>query len=223
MSSLAAEAREGSRGARIRIGVGAGVVLLLVALVVAVVVTTLAPRGGVRELDAGRGMTTPPATNARDGAPSGTGAGTAAPVLLVHVLGAVVRPGIVELRPGARVVDAIAAAGGLAADANPGGVNLARSVADGEQLVVPREGEVIAPQAPTAGGVTGGAPGGALVNLNLASAAELQALPRIGPALAQRIVDWREAHGLFASPADLMKVSGIGQTLFDALKDLVTV
>ena len=222
LSSLAAEACEGSRGARVRIGVGAGVVLLLVALVVAVVVTTLAPRGGVRELD-GRGMTTSPATNARDDAPRGTGAQTAAPVLLVHVLGAVVRPGIVELRPGARVVDAIAAAGGLAADANPGGVNLARSVADGEQLVVPREGDVIAPQAPVAGEGPGSAPGGALVNLNLASAAELQALPRIGPALAQRIVDWREAHGLFAAPADLMKVSGIGQTLFDGLKDLVTV
>jgi competence protein ComEA len=194
-----------------------------VALVVAVVVTTLAPRGGVRELDAGRGMTTSPATNAREDAPRGTGARTAAPVLLVHVLGAVVRPGIVELRPGARVLDAIAAAGGLAADANPGGVNLARSVTDGEQLVVPREGEVLAPPTPVVGGGPGTAPGGALVNLNLASAAELQALPRIGPALAQRIVDWREAHGLFATPADLMKVSGIGQTLFDGLKDLVTV
>ena len=198
-------------------------VLLLVALVVAVVVTTLAPRGGVRELDAGRGTTTSPATNARDDAPRGAGASTTAPVLLVHVLGAVVRPGIVELGPGARVLDAIAAAGGLAADANPGGVNLARSVADGEQLVVPREGEAIAPQAPAVGGRPGSAAGGALVNLNLASAAELQALPRIGPALAQRIVDWREAHGLFATPADLMKVSGIGQTLFDGLKDLVTV
>ena len=104
------------------------------------------------------------------------------------------RPGIVELRPGARVVDAIASAGGLAADANPAGVNLARPVSDGEQLVVPREGEELAPQAARRGEPAETAAGsGSLVNLNLASVTELQALPRIGPALAQRIVDWRES------------------------------
>jgi competence protein ComEA len=143
-------------------------------------------------------------------------------VLLVHVLGAVAKPGIVELRAGSRVVDAIAAAGGLAADADASGVNLARVVSDGEQLVVPREGEAVAPPAGATGAAQPGAAAGALVNVNAASASDLQTLPRIGPALAQRIVDWRDAHGRFTAPADLMKVSGIGQTLFDGLKDLIT-
>ena len=73
-----------------------------------------------------------------------------------------------------------------------------------------------------AGPVQGLAGAGALVNVNLASVSDLQTLPRIGPALAQRIVDWRDANGKFAAPVDLMKVSGIGQTLFDGLKDLIT-
>jgi competence protein ComEA len=142
-------------------------------------------------------------------------------VLLVHVLGAVARPGIVELRAGSRVVDAIASAGGLTADANAGGVNLARPVSDGEQIVVPREGEAV-PEA-VAGGEAKTAAGSGPVNINLGSVSDLQALPRIGPALAQRIVDWRESNGRFTAPADLMKVAGIGQTLFDGLKDLITV
>ena len=204
-----------------RIGVGAGVILLLVALVVTVAVTTFAPRGGVREL--GAGATYSP-TPAGAGAAGNTAKATesSATVLLVHVLGAVSKPGIVELRPGARVVDAIASAGGLTADANAGGVNLARPVSDGEQLVVPREGEEVTPKADGAGPVQGLAGAGALVNVNLASVSDLQTLPRIGPALAQRIVDWRDANGKFAAPVDLMKVSGIGQTLFDGLKDLIT-
>jgi competence protein ComEA len=222
LSALASETREGSRGARVRVGVGAGVILLLVALVVAVVVTTVAPRGGVRDLGVGSTGTASPSSGAVVGdARASQGPPTTASVLLVHVLGAVAKPGIVELRPGSRVVDAIASAGGLAADANAGGVNLARPVSDGEQIVVPREGESVAPAA--AGPAPGGAIAGSLVNVNAASAAELQALPRIGPALAQRIVDWREANGRFAAAADLMKVSGIGQTLFDAFKDLIVV
>jgi competence protein ComEA len=230
LSDLAAEARAGSRGARVRIGVGAGVILLLAALVVAVVVTTFAPRGGVRELGGAATVTGAPGAGGTgsgggsDVGPGGsrTGSPMQTTVLLVHVLGAVAKPGIVELRAGSRVVDAIAAAGGLAADADASGVNLARVVSDGEQLVVPREGEAVAPPAGATGAAQPGAAAGALVNLNAASASDLQTLPRIGPALAQRIVDWRDAHGRFTAPADLMKVSGIGQTLFDGLKDLIT-
>ncbi len=208
-----------------RIGVGAGVILLLVAMVVAVAVTTFAPRGGVRDVGAEAAGTPAPVgagagADARSG--SANGPATPGPVLLVHVLGAVARPGIVELRAGSRVVDAIASAGGLTADANAGGVNLARPVSDGEQIVVPREGEAV-PEA-VAGGQTKTAAGsGSPVNINLGSVSDLQALPRIGPALAQRIVDWRESNGRFTAPADLMKVAGIGQTLFDGLKDLITV
>ncbi len=207
-----------------RIGVGAGVIILLVGLVAAVLVTTFAPRGGVRELDAGGGSS-PTASGPGAGSRSGSELGSQPPgtasdsVLLVHVLGAVNRPGIVEVRAGSRVLDAIASAGGLTGDADSAGVNLARPVSDGEQLVVPRVGEVMAPPAPAGGGP---APGGK-VNVNSASVDELQVLPRIGPALAQRIVDWRGANGRFASPADLLKVTGIGQTLFDTIKDLITV
>lgn len=207
-----------------RIGVGAGVILLLVAMVVAVVVTTFAPRGGVRDVGSeAAGTRAPVGAGAGAEARSGTanGPATPGPVLLVHVLGAVARPGIVELRAGSRVVDAIASAGGLTADANAGGVNLARPVSDGEQIVVPREGEAV-PDA-VAGGETKTAAGSGPVNINLGSVSDLQALPRIGPALAQRIVDWRESNGRFTAPADLMKVAGIGQTLFDGLKDLITV
>ncbi len=197
-------------------------ILLLGALVIAVVATTLAPRGAVRGLEATPLSTAEPASGGGGGgARAGQGSQTSATVLLVHVLGAVAKPGIVELRPGSRVIDAIASAGGLATDANAGGVNLARPVSDGEQIVVPREGGALTPEAPGPAG--GGAAAGSPVNVNLASAAELQTLPRIGPALAQRIVDWRESHGRFAAVGDLMKVSGIGQTLFDGLKDLIAV
>jgi competence protein ComEA len=191
-------------------------------MVIAVLITTFAPRGGVRVVEPSG---TPAATPV--GAP-GAGDGPArgpATVLLVHVLGAVAVPGLVELHPGSRVVDAIAAAGGLTADANAAGVNLARPVSDGEQLTVPREGEAIVPQERSGGASEGGGSAGttdSLVSLNRASVAELQTLPRIGPALAQRIIDWREANGPFVVAADLMKVGGIGQKLFDGLKDLVT-
>ncbi len=223
LSDLAAEAREGSRGARVRIGVGAGVILLLVALVVAVAVTTFAPRGGVRDLGAETTPTRTPVSGAGVGAGAAKDSATPVTVLLVHVLGAVARPGIVELRPGSRVVDAIASAGGLAADANAGGINLARPVSDGEQVIVPREGEVVTPEAAVGGPAKAAAGAGSPLNVNLASVSDLQALPRIGPALAQRIVEWRDANGHFTAPADLMKVTGIGQTLFDGLKDLITV
>jgi competence protein ComEA len=190
-------------------------------MVIAVLVTTFAPRGGVRDLEP---TGSPTATTPRASGDGDRSDDAHATVLLVHVLGAVVKPGLVELRTGSRVVDAIAAAGGLSADANVAGVNLARPVADGEQLTVPREGEAIVAQGQGGGASGGGAAGGtgSLVSLNSASVTELQTLPRIGPALAQRIVDWREANGPFAVAGDLMKVSGIGQTLFDGIKDLVT-
>ena len=91
---------------------------------------------------------------------------------------------------------------------------------------MPRVGEVVAPPASAgSGGRRRGAGGaaGALVNLNSASQQELETLPRIGPALAGRILDWRTANGRFAAVTDLMKVTGVGQKLFDGLKDRVTV
>lgn len=134
--------------------------------------------------------------------------------LFVHVLGQVERPGLYELRDGDRVIDAIAAAGGLSAEADPAGVNLARLLSDGEQLNVPAVGEVSASAAP-------GIASDGRVDLNTADVSALDTLPRIGPAIAQRIIDHRTAHGPFASADDLLAVSGIGAKTVEALRPLV--
>lgn len=148
----------------------------------------------------------------------------------VHVSGSVASPGLYVLAEDARVVDAIAAAGGFGTDADTAAVNLARTLADGEQLHVPRMGEVPAP--PVGGASGGAAPGasaggagqpGGLVNLNTAAAAELETLPRIGPAMAERIIAWRDENGGFTTVEDLLAVPGIGDKMLESLRDLVTV
>lgn len=140
-------------------------------------------------------------------------------VVVLHVIGAVAEPGIVELELGSRVVDAIASAGGPAPDADLSGVNLARIVADGEQLRVPRVGEV-----PVA--APGAAPGVASdgrVNINTADATALETLPGVGPALAARIIAWRDENGPFRSVDELSAVSGIGEKTLDGMRDQATV
>jgi competence protein ComEA len=189
---------EGFAPPKRRLGVGAAVVAVILAAAVTVGIGIV------------RGAATPAETIAVD-------ADAVATVddaeLYVHVSGAVRHPGLYRLRDGARVVDAVAAAGGLAEGADEGGVNLARPVGDGEQLVVPRQGEQ----------VDASAPGDGRINLNTATGAELETLPRIGPATAQRIIDWREANGRFTSVEDLLAVSGIGDKMLEALRPLVTV
>ena len=140
-----------------------------------------------------------------------------ASTVTVHVIGEVRRPGVYELPGGARVRDAVDAAGGLLGAADDAGVNLARVAVDGEQIAVPRKGETAAAAGGSAG--AGAVPG--KVNLNTATAAELDALPGVGPATAAKIVADRTANGPFRSVDDLMRVSGIGPAKFDALKDLV--
>ncbi len=136
--------------------------------------------------------------------------------LYVHVLGQVDEPGLYVLEPDARVVDALAAAGGTLEDADLQAVNLARLLSDGEQLVVPTSGP-----APDSGA---SAPvGDGLIDLNNADLAALETLPRIGPALAQRIIDWRETNGRFGSVDDLLAVPGIGEKLLAGLRELVRV
>lgn len=151
--------------------------------------------------------------------------------LVVHVVGQVVRPGLVRLRPGARLADAIAAAGGERPGADLAALNLARLVIDGEQIRVPGPGEAPAPGSGMAGppGSGGGAgvPGspsgsGAPVSLNSADVAALDALPGVGPVLAQRIIDWRTQHGRFTSVDELGEVSGIGDKLLAQLRPKVT-
>jgi comEA protein len=161
-------------------------------------------------------------TNAAATATSGTAG------LTVHVVGQVFKPGLVRLPAGSRVADAVAKAGGARLDADLAAINLARVLADGEQLRVPKPGEapMVAPSG--AGGAGSGQPGagatqsGGLVRLNSASVSELDALPGVGPVLAQRIIDWRTEHGRFASVDELGEVSGIGEKVFAQLKPKVT-
>ena len=140
--------------------------------------------------------------------------------LVVHVAGAVARPGVYELAPGSRVQAAVDAAGGAAPGADPGALNLAAPVADGERVYVPLVGETV-PVAAESPAVTAAATGP--IDLNRASAAELDELPGIGPATAAAIVEHREQHGPFASVEDLEAVRGIGPAKLDALRDLVRV
>lgn len=146
----------------------------------------------------------------------------------VDVDGAVVRPGVYRLKDGARVSQAIDAAGGLTAEADVTGLNRASKVADGQKVYVPKVGEQQAAAAvggaessaattPGAGSLSG------LVNINTASAAELQTLSGIGPSMAQSIIDERTQNGAFASVDDRMRVSGIGEKKLAKIKDCICV
>ncbi|MBL3698109.1 ComEA family DNA-binding protein [Leucobacter luti] len=138
----------------------------------------------------------------------------------MHVVGEVASPGIVELQVGARVADALAAAGGPTDAAVLAGVNLARTVVDGEQVVVPDAAGLVA-GAPAEEGGVGPAASGGLIRLSTATAGELEQLPRIGPALAQRIIEWRSDHGPFATVDQLLDVPGIGPKTLDGFRELV--
>lgn len=133
--------------------------------------------------------------------------------LYVHVVGEVQSPGMYQLPIGARLVDALFAAGGLTEEADNASVNLARELTDGEQIIVFSTSQE---------GQAAGTTASGLVSLNRAGDKELEELPGIGPALAGRIIAWREANGGFKSVQDLLKVSGIGESLLSGVIDLVT-
>jgi len=141
----------------------------------------------------------------------------------VHVAGAVRLPAVYELLPGSIVRDAVEAAGGPSPDADLDHINLALELCDQQQVYVPCQGETDAP--PPVAGVTqgGGGQASTAVNINLAMAAELETLPRIGPAMAQRIIEYREANGPFASIQDIQNVPGVGPATFEGLQDLISV
>lgn len=138
--------------------------------------------------------------------------------LYVHVLGAVAHPGLYVLDLDSRMVDAVAAAGGTTDDADLAGINLARVLEDGEQIIVPAVGP-----ASGEGGATPPQPADDRIDLNTADQAALETLPRIGPALAERIIAWREENGGFASVDDLLAVPGIGEKLLAGIRDGVRV
>jgi len=140
-------------------------------------------------------------------------------VVLVDVAGWVRRPGVYEFTEGARVIDAIDAAGGARSGAVLEALNLAAPLTDGTQILVPREGQEGVAPAP----VTGGAVAGALVNVNSAIATELEELPGIGEVIAQRIIDYRTENGPFATVDELIDVSGIGDAILESIRELVTV
>lgn len=194
-------AGEGERGAdaRWRLGAGAAVVLVLGAVAGGVVQRMVADAQ--------------PAVVAAT--PVATGTTDAAAEVVVDVQGAVAHPGVYRLPAGSRVLDAIARAGGTSAEAAPGALNLARTVVDGEQLLVPTEGE----QAEAA---AASPEEGALVSLNRADQAALETLPRVGPTLALAIIAHRDQQGPFTDVAQLDDVPGIGPALLAALTPLVT-
>ncbi|MFQ6001829.1 MAG: helix-hairpin-helix domain-containing protein [Anaerolineae bacterium] len=136
----------------------------------------------------------------------------------VYVVGAVRNPGVYFLPPGSRVTDALEAAGGPTDEADLARVNLAKRVYDEEQIYVPQVGEENPPLPLSTGGQAGGK-----ININTATAAELETLPGIGPVLAQRIVDYRETNGPFAAIEDIKNVRGIGEVTFADIEDLITV
>lgn len=148
-------------------------------------------------------------------------------VVLVHVVGAVENPGVFEVPAQARVYEAVDAAGGVLKTADLTRINLARTVSDGEQIMIPVEGEEMAPGEGNAAENDGlaGSPGaaGGVLDINSAMAAEFEGLPGIGPVLAERIVAHREAHGPFTSAEQLSEVSGIGPSIMGQIVDLVRV
>jgi competence protein ComEA len=166
-----------------------------------------------------------PAASSVPGPGTGPGTATSAPdaTIAVHAAGAVVHPGLYVLPGGSRVADVVAAAGGPLADADLDQVNLATKVADGERVHVPRRGEVVpAGPAPGVGGASSTSRPPTL-DLNAATAEQLEELPGIGPSLAKAIVDHRTRHGRFRSVDDLLEVRGIGPAKLDGLRDLVRV
>ncbi len=154
---------------------------------------------------------------------------TAGPVH-VYVSGAVMAPAVYMLPPGSLIDDAVRAAGGFAADADPAAVNLAQMVSDGMQIHVPMQGEEPTPPpisqpatAATPAVRMGGVTIGGLININTASQTDLEMLPGIGPSTAANIISYREANGPFAAIEAIMDVPGIGEGKFEAIRDLITV
>lgn len=175
---------------------------VVAAIIGALVVWAPRPAGAV--------VSSPPVA----GQESPTSSAVSAPDVSVHVAGAVQQPGVYELPAGSRVTDAIEAAGGPVEGAQPDSINLARQVVDGEQVRMPTQDE---PDGSVGLSVDG------RININTATASQLEDLPGVGPVLAGRIVAYREQHGPFASVGALESVSGLGPAIVAGLADAAAV
>ena len=162
------------------------------------------------------------------------GVSASALVIVVHVAGEVNVPGVYSLAAGSRMVDALDAAGGQTNRADLEVINLATPITDATQIYVPARNQTARPtfrrpQPGVNGGVNSGATGqtddqqGGVININRASAAELEQLPGVGPATAQAIIDYRTSNGPFATPEDLLEVKGIGPAKFASMRNKVGV
>jgi competence protein ComEA len=207
-----------------------GVAVALIMAAAALAVPSLMAASGKETDPAAFGATSPPVVwespSAPDQASASAADGGGDGELVVHVAGAVANPGVFLFKDGARVIDAVDRAGGASADADLAALNLAARLSDGERIYVPRPGETPPPVINSGGGDSGGSAGGGAstggkINVNQASAAELTALPGVGPVLAQRIVDFRETNGPFGKLNDLAEVSGIGPKVLAGLADSV--
>jgi competence protein ComEA len=169
-----------------------------------------------------------PSSDAAAGDDGGASTTTAPTEVVVHVAGAVVSPGVRRLPPGSRVTDALDAAGGALPGADLPRINLAAPLVDGQQVYVPKPGEEVPVAAgaglPSGTGDAGGGPvPGVPVDLNTATAEQLDTLPGVGPATAAAIIAHREQHGPFTSVDQLLDVRGIGEAKLEQLRDLVSV
>lgn len=209
---------------------------LVVGLAVAVIALRGAPAQPELTLPRATGPMSGDVAVARGGDGAGLSSGAAAvdpadgsapepdPDAYVHAAGAVAMPGVYRVRAGGRVADVLDAAGGPASDADLDQVNLAAKVTDGERVFVPHQGQPI-PAVATGGG-GGSAPAGAAsgpVDLNTATLEQLDALPGVGPATAQAILDYRAEHGRFAQVQELLEVRGIGEAKLAAIRAKVRV
>lgn len=153
-----------------------------------------------------------------------TESATTATVVVVHVVGEVKEPGVYDLPANSRVTDAIEAAGGATKDADLTSINLARVLFDGEQIFIGNINSAAAPSTSSSSSSSSSSstnPAGR-ININMANAAQLDQLPGISPVIAGRIVEYRNQNGPFRQLTDLKQVSGIGDAIYDKIKDLIT-
>jgi competence protein ComEA len=154
--------------------------------------------------------------------PTAAPTATVAPIR-VHISGAVRNPGVFELPGGSRVQEAVEAAGGVTEEADLDRINLAAWVNDGQRVHVPTKGETDPPAANLDAGTSTGLAGTGKININTATAEQLDTLPGIGPAYAERIIRYRQEQGPFESIEQIMEVRGIGQVCFEDVKDMICV